>query len=412
MYKPKANKRNPYGKQINSKEWIYLFDLYENNFPYFVSEFKRIKNKNFLEDYQVKQYFRRKHRKYLYNNRNEEVLMSKTGKNGNSGKTGRPKSSLNKSDLIKELMDDLPEDLVREIFEEGFNKIKEDGKKDILDKIKKIIDASSLSLRKLSILTGYSKSHLSRIKNGWNRKPKIKSNKEILVIRKFVKHKGIIGREPISAYLEKENNIQISPRQVGRYLVKNNLHCIIRTKSRKTKEQKNINVAIEDLVQRDYDNKFHKETIIATDVTYIDSPKDVFNNHVYLSVAFNHKSKKIESYCLSRNNDTKLIIDTFKDLNIDNAIIHSDHGSVYTTHEFQNIIFMNKWKQSMSRVGNSLDNREVEYLFSILKTELIYNLNIKEITFNKLKVEIENWIHYYNSSRIQKKLNWLAPCNV
>ena len=57
----------------------------------------------------------------------------------------------------------------------------------------------------------------------------------------------------------------------------------------------------------------------------------------------------------------------------------------------------------MSRVGNALDNKEFEFWFSILKTELIYNLNTKKISFKELENEITNFIYYYNNVRIQEK---------
>lgn len=67
----------------------------------------------------------------------------------------------------------------------------------------------------------------------------------------------------------------------------------------------------------------------------------------------------------------------------------------------------NQWAQSMSRIIDSLDNHVIESWFSILKTELIYNLNIAQMTFNKLENEINNFIDYYNDIRIQEKLNWM-----
>ncbi len=68
----------------------------------------------------------------------------------------------------------------------------------------------------------------------------------------------------------------------------------------------------------------------------------------------------------------------------------------------------NQWAQSMSRIENSLDNRVIEFWFSILKTELIYNLNIAQMTFNKLENEINNFIGYFNDIRKQEKLNWIS----
>lgn len=62
----------------------------------------------------------------------------------------------------------------------------------------------------------------------------------------------------------------------------------------------------------------------------------------------------------------------------------------------------NQWAQSMSRIIDSLDKRVIESWFSILKTELIYNLNIAQMTFNQLENEINNFIGYFNNIRIQK----------
>ncbi|MBQ5492500.1 MAG: IS3 family transposase, partial [Mycoplasmataceae bacterium] len=61
------------------------------------------------------------------------------------------------------------------------------------------------------------------------------------------------------------------------------------------------------------------------------------------------------------------------------------------------------------RVGNSLDNRDIEFWFSIFKTELIYRLDIKKMLFVELKQAIADYIYYYNNVRIQKKLNWMTP---
>lgn len=48
----------------------------------------------------------------------------------------------------------------------------------------------------------------------------------------------------------------------------------------------------------------------------------------------------------------------------------------------------------MSRIGSSLDNRESEYFFSILKSEMFINFEkkVKEITFSQLKESIKNFI--------------------
>ena len=66
------------------------------------------------------------------------------------------------------------------------------------------------------------------------------------------------------------------------------------------------------------------------------------------------------------------------------------------------------WKQSMSKVWNSLDNKVVEFWFSILKkTRLLSRLNTKKV-IQRIRKWIANFINYYNNVRIQEKLNWMV----
>ena len=63
------------------------------------------------------------------------------------------------------------------------------------------------------------------------------------------------------------------------------------------------------------------------------------------------------------NNDTNLIIDSFKlikDKPI-NAIVHFDHTTCYSSSGFIKMLREFNWKQSMSMVGNSLNNKEFEF---------------------------------------------------
>jgi hypothetical protein len=65
----------------------------------------------------------------------------------------------------------------------------------------------------------------------------------------------------------------------------------------------------------------------------------------------------------------------------------------------------------MSRIGNSLDNREIEYFFSILKTEIFPNFyqTVKTLTFIELKNKIKEFIDWYNNERFLKKFNLKTP---
>lgn len=61
----------------------------------------------------------------------------------------------------------------------------------------------------------------------------------------------------------------------------------------------------------------------------------------------------------------------------------------------------------MSRKGNCLDNAVMENFFGLLKSELLY---LKEFdSMEHFKIELENYIHYYNHKRIKTKLKGLSP---
>ncbi len=61
----------------------------------------------------------------------------------------------------------------------------------------------------------------------------------------------------------------------------------------------------------------------------------------------------------------------------------------------------------MSRKGNCLDNSVMENFFGILKQEIYYGNTF--YSFNELKLEIENYIYYYNNKRTKQKLGYFSP---
>ena len=125
-----------------------------------------------------------------------------------------------------------------------------------------------------------------------------------------------------------------------------------------------------------------------------------------------HKTKEILNYSLSKNNNLDLVLNSLpQDEILKYSIVHSDHGVFYTSHKFKSKLIKNNCIQSMSRIGNSLDNRVAEHFFATIKTELINKLKMNKINFDELKCLIDEYIFYYNNKRIQEKLSWLSPIN-
>ncbi|QEH61375.1 transposase [Spiroplasma chinense] len=101
--------------------------------------------------------------------------------------------------------------------------------------------------------------------------------------------------------------------------------------------------------------------------------------------------------------------DTINNLNRTEFIFHSDHGAQYSSKSVLATLKKVRAKTSMGRVGNSLDNREIEYFFCCLKGEYLNHINTKQMNIKDITKHISWYINWYNNERIQKNLNWKTP---
>ena len=311
---------------LTKNEWIYFFDLYEQDFIKFKKEYSE--RKNIVINRKHLYYFRIKYKEYIMNN--QKIKKPKSIDNDENYEIDIDK--LDKNDLIKIL--------------KHYRNIVKNKRYDKKDEeiTKEIIKKSSSSCRQLSILFPFSKSSINRIKNDikTNKIPKnIERNNLIEEI--FHEYYDSIGRKPLAKIFFNKTGILISDRHIGRIMNKMHLFCNIRIKkSHNLREIKNTTFKMPNIVNRDYDNKYIDKSIIATDITYIESPKDVDNKYVFLSIFISHKTKEILNYSLSKNNNLDLVLNSLpQDEILKYSIVHSDHGVFYTSHKFKSKLIKN-----------------------------------------------------------------------
>lgn len=82
-------------------------------------------------------------------------------------------------------------------------------------------------------------------------------------------------------------------------------------------------------------------------------------------------------------------------------ILHSDHGSQYTSHTYRDTIAAyGGIRQSMGRTHCCYDNARMESFFATLKKELIYRLPCSRMKRSEVQYQIFLWIEtYYNRLR-------------
>lgn len=88
-------------------------------------------------------------------------------------------------------------------------------------------------------------------------------------------------------------------------------------------------------------------------------------------------------------------------------LFHSDRGHQYTSRASHQKLELAGMVQSVSRVAHCIDNGSMEGIWGILKRERYYG---RRFTSKQELVQmIVSYIHYYNTSRVQRNLGVLTP---
>ncbi|MBG9732919.1 IS3 family transposase, partial [Paenibacillus alvei] len=121
---------------------------------------------------------------------------------------------------------------------------------------------------------------------------------------------------------------------------------------------------------------------------------------------------EIVAYSIADKQDTSFVLDTLNQLPLrSDMMLHSDQGSVYTSQVYQEAIKAKGITMSMSRKGTPADNAPIESFHSTLKSETFYLEGLTCTTTAIVEQTVRDYITYYNSIRIQTKLNNQSPIN-
>ena len=133
------------------------------------------------------------------------------------------------SKLSKE---DLKKLILNVYYEIILDKYKSKNLDEVIKKIKKTISTKLTNVEILNVLSIKKSIFYYKLKNKSNIKTqKIKYEREI--VEAFTTNKGRFGRERLSIFLKKNNNILINSRTLSRYMQKLGLYCSIRQAKRK-----------------------------------------------------------------------------------------------------------------------------------------------------------------------------------
>ncbi len=223
----------------------------------------------------------------------------------------------------------------------------------------------------------------------------------------FTLHKARAGAVVIHQDLKAKGFI-VSERSVGRSMQRHGL----RAKSMKKYRPANTGQP-RDCV---HNNQLNRQFTVAKpnqvwvgDITYLRTTE----GWLYLSVLIDLFSRRVVAWQMSTRIDQHLVNDTLRTAYLlrgkpSGVMIHSDQGSQYASHSFQDLVASYGFTQSMSRKGNCWDNAVAESFFASIKKQAIHGepvpskQQMRQMVFEYIEV-------YYHRIRKHAANQWRTP---
>ena len=225
----------------------------------------------------------------------------------------------------------------------------------------------------------------------------------------YEEQNGILGYRQMTITINRVHKVCYNKKRIRRLMQILGLKSVCRIKKR-SYIPSTPETEVENVLNREFyaDAPNEKWLTDVTEFKYYIGPEI---RKLYLSAILDLYDKRIVAYKISDSNNKQLVFDNFDEavaLNPDaHPLFHSDRGFQYTSITFYNKLQVAKMRQSMSRVGRCIDNGPMESFWGMLKSEMYYLQRFTDR--DELILAIENYIHFYNNIRYQRRLRYMTP---
>ena len=150
------------------------------------------------------------------------------------------------------------------------------------------------------------------------------------------------------------------------------------------------------------------DRVWTSDITYIATGE----GWLYLVAVIDLFSRQVVGWSMQPHMQANLVTDAlrmawFRRQPAPGLIFHSDRGSQYCGHEFQDALKSYGMKSSISRKGNGWDNAPTECLWGRLKVGRLYGKTFA--TQREAMDEAIDWLTFYNHRRLHTTLDYVSP---
>lgn len=227
---------------------------------------------------------------------------------------------------------------------------------------------------------------------------------EEAIVKIFESNRRVYGTRKIKVELEKMGMI-VSRRRIGRLMKENGLvsvYTVAQYKPHKT-------TCNESKIKNELNREFQRETpleAVVSDLTYV----RVAGRWNYICLLIDLFNREIIGYSCGQAKDAKLVQQAFARVkgNLFNIqLFHTDRGKEFKNHLIDEVIDTFGIKRSLSMKGCPYDNAVSEATYKVIKTEFVRNRQFE--TLDDLKMELEQYVKWFNEKRIHSTLGYLSP---
>jgi len=220
--------------------------------------------------------------------------------------------------------------------------------------------------------------------------------------------RGTYGKRRMAVELEIATGIPCGQHKAGTLMRLAGVQAKRRKKFKVTTNSKHDLPVSPNLLARNF-TVSEPDRVYVGDITYIWT----MEGWLYLAIIIDLYSRKVVGWAIDKRMTKQLVIDAlvmavWRRKPYSGLIFHSDRGSQYCSHDFQDTLKQHKIVSSMSRKGDCWDNAVAESFFGTLKTELVHGAGYT--TRVQAKGYIVDYIEmFYNSRRLHSYLGYMSP---
>jgi transposase InsO family protein len=234
------------------------------------------------------------------------------------------------------------------------------------------------------------------------------SDRNLVVAIKEVhdRHRQVYGSPRIHRDLRETAGHRVGRKRIARLMREEGIVGRSRRRFCRTTDSNHDLAIAENILDRQFEVARPNEAWV-TDITYIRT----YEGWLYLAAILDLFSRRVVGYAMSSLIDGDLVLAALASARSHRRpprglLHHSDRGSQYASHAYQEALEEIGITCSMSRRGNCWDNAVAESFFGTLKSETTDQYETRAMAVASITDYIDN---FYNPTRRHSSLDYLSP---